>query len=201
MKTTPVALALALTLGGAVSLSAADADNASDEDPWADSQGWPGQESVNREGGRTWWDTEKSDWPQWERGILRVGGMIADFNTDISFSLNGALGISINAEELLGLESKLSTFRADGAWRFGKRKRNTFDFTYAAYNRDATGTAMTEIDPGNGTVIPIGAQLETIFNFDIIRGTYTYAFFQDKRIRLAAGVGVYIFPIEYGLTR
>jgi hypothetical protein len=200
MKAPPIALVLALTIGGTASLTAQDSDESSDADPWADSQGWPGQESINREGGRTWWDTEKSDWPEWERGILRVGGMIADFDTSVSFSLNGAAGISINAEELLGLESQVNTFRADGAWRFGKRKRNTFDFTYAAYDRDATGTAERDIDLGDIGTIEAGARMDTVFNFDIIRGTYTYAFFQDKRIRLAAGLGVYVLPLEYGLT-
>jgi len=200
MKAAPIALAIALALGDTVDLSAQNPGETVDSDPWDYTQGWPGQKSVNREGGRAWWDTEKSDWPEWERGILRVGGMIASFNTSISFSLNGAAGISVSGEDLLGLKSNLTTFRADGAWRFGKKKRNTFDFTYAAYNRSASGTVGTQIDLGNGFIIPVGAQTDTLFNFDIIRGTYTYAFFQDKRIRLAAGVSTYILPIEYGLT-
>ncbi len=207
MRMTRVALAIALTFNVVGRLTAQDTnvpDAASADkkspDPWAENQGWPGQTSINREGGHTWWNTNLSDWPQWERGTLRLGGMVADFDTSLSFSINNAAGISINAEELLGLESNLKTFRADGSWRFGKTKRNTVDFTYAAYNRSATGTAAVDIDLGNGTVIPVGARLDTLFNFDIIRATYTFAFFQDKRLRLAAGLGAYVLPLEYGLT-
>ena len=88
-------------------------------DPWAENQGWPGQQSINREGGHIWWNTNISEWPQWERGILRAGAMIVDFNTTLSFTVNDAIGLGIDAENALGLESILNTWRIEGEWRFG----------------------------------------------------------------------------------
>ncbi len=43
--------------------------------------------------------------------------------------------------------------------------------------------------------------MNTVFNFDIIRTTYSYAFLQDDRMRIAAGLGVYILPLKYSINR
>jgi hypothetical protein len=45
----------------------------------------------------------------------------------------------------------------------------------------------------------VGARVESVFNFDIIRGTYSYAILQDERMRIALGLGIYAVPLEYGL--
>lgn len=61
-----VILIVALIFG---SMTCFGADE-SEEDPWDGSKGWPGSQEVAKKSNRAWWDQEKSDWPQWERGIL-----------------------------------------------------------------------------------------------------------------------------------
>jgi hypothetical protein len=73
------------------------------------------------------------------------------------------------------------------------------DFTYASYHRDGSGTLDEEIDI-NGTTYPVGEQVDSLFDFDIIRGTYSYAVLQDERMRIALGLGLYAVPVEYGLS-
>jgi hypothetical protein len=142
--------------------------------------------------------TETKEYLPWEKGSVKFGGFIAAFNSDIGFGVN-SLGVTLNAEDLLGLDSSLTVFRGEAMYRPGKSRRNQIDFTYASYHRRGSATLEQEITIG-GETFPVGAQLESIFNFDIIRGTYSYAILQDDRMRIALGLGVYALPLEYGLT-
>lgn len=135
----------------------------------------------------------------WEKGSIKFGGFIAAFDSTIGFGVNDAAGVSFNAEELFDLESSLTVFRAEAMYRPGKSLRHQVDFTYASYHRDGSSTLSEEIDI-NGTTYPVGAQVESLFDFDIIRGTYSYAVLQDERMRIALGLGVYAVPLEYGLS-
>jgi len=135
----------------------------------------------------------------WEKGSIKFGGFAAAFDSDLSFGLNDASGITINAEELFDLESSLLVFRAEAMYRPGKSLRHQLDFIYASYHRDGSGTLNEEIEI-NGVTYPVNAQIDTLFDFDIIRGTYSYAVLQDERMRIAIGLGVYAVPVEYRLS-
>ena len=124
------------------------------------------------------------------------GGFVAFFSSDLTFGREGGGNGSINAEDLLGLDSDLTVFRVGAMYRPGKTRRNQLDFSYASYDRDGSATLTEDITIDNVTY-PIGAQIETVFDFDLIRGTYSYAFWQSERMRLAIGLGVYAVPLRY----
>ncbi len=134
----------------------------------------------------------------WERGYVRFGGFAAAFNSSLGFGISGGPSVEIKAEDGLDLDSSLTVLRLDAAYRIGESRRHQVDFTYAAYHREGRTTLSEEIDLGDQT-LPVGADVSTVFNFDIIRSTYTYAFLQDDRMRIAMGLGVYAVPLEYGL--
>ena len=134
----------------------------------------------------------------WEKGSVSFGAYLAAFNSNLGFGTKGA-GVTVNAEQFLGLESTLSVFRANAMYRPGETRRNQLDFTYAAYNRNGNGT-LSEDFTVDGVTYPVGAQIDTTFNFDIIRGTYSYAVLQDDRIRLAFGGGIYVVPLHYSFS-
>jgi len=134
----------------------------------------------------------------WEKGSVKFGGFVAAFSSDLGFGINNAAGVTINAEELFGLDTSLFVFRADAMYRPGQSLRHQFDLSYASYHRDGSATLTEEIDI-NGDTYPIGAHVESVFNFDIIRGTYSYALLQDERMRIALGLGVYAVPLRYGI--
>lgn len=145
---------------------------------------------------------ESADAPKylpWEKGSVKFGGFVAAFNSDLGFGINDAAGVTINAEELLGLDSSLTVWRGEVMYRPGASLRHQVDFIYAAYHRSGNTSLSEEIDI-NGVTYPVGTQIESLFNFDIIRGTYSYAVLQDERMRIALGLGVYAVPLEYGLT-
>lgn len=134
----------------------------------------------------------------WEKGSVSFGGLAAAFDSTLSLGVNG-IGVNVNAEKLLKLDTELTVFRLNALYRPGESRRNQIDFTYAAYHRSGHGVLDQEIDVGSVT-LPVGAQLDTIFNFDIIRGDYSYAFLQDDRMRIAVGLGLYAVPLKYSIN-
>jgi hypothetical protein len=132
----------------------------------------------------------------WEKGAVAFGGFAALFDSDLTFGVSGGGSTSLSSEDLLGLESNLTVFRAGAMYRPGESRRHQLDFSYASFDRDGSATLAEEIQIGNVTY-PIGAQIETVFDFDIIRGTYSFAFWQSDRVRLALGAGIYAVPLQY----
>lgn len=141
---------------------------------------------------------EKKKFLPWEKGSLTFGGFVAAFDSTLAFGVNKAAGVAFNAEELFGLDTSLTVLRAEAMYRPGSSLRHQLDFSYSAYHRDGRATLDQEIEI-NGMTYPVGAKVESVFNFDIIRGDYTYAILQDERMRIALGLGVYAVPLEYGL--
>lgn len=135
----------------------------------------------------------------WEKGSIKFGGFIAAFDSTLGFGVNNAAGVTFNAEELFDLDSSLTVFRVEAMYRPGKSLRHQVDFIYAGYHRDGSTTLSEEIDI-NGSTYPVGARVDSLFDFDIYRGTYSYAVLQDERMRIALGLGVYAVPLEYGLS-
>jgi len=134
----------------------------------------------------------------WEKGSVALGGFVAAFDDSIGFGVNNAAGVTINPEKLLGLDSTLAVFRVAALYRPGESLRNQVDFSYGGYHRSGSGT-LSEGIIINGNEYGAGTQIRSHLNFDLIRGTYSYAVLQDERVRIALGVTVYAVPLSYGL--
>jgi hypothetical protein len=141
---------------------------------------------------------DENEYLPWEKGSIKLGGFVAFFNSSLSFGLNHQPGVDINAEHVFGLDSTLALFRAEALYRPGESRRNQVDFYYARFHRSGEATLSKDLTIDNITY-PVGASVESVFNFDIIQGTYSYAFLQNERMRLAAGLGVYVVPLKYNL--
>src|SRR5262245_23944351 len=139
---------------------------------------------------------EKKKFLPWEKGSLKLGGFVCAFDSTLAFGLNHAAGVTFNAEELFGLDTSLTVFRAEAMYRPGQSLRHQLDLSYARYHRSGSGTLSEEIEI-NDMTFPVGAHVDSVFNFDIIRGTYSYALLQDDRMRIALGLGVYAVPLRY----
>ena len=137
----------------------------------------------------------------WETFGVNLGVFVSA--TDSSFRIGSGIGLSIDAEEALGLDTTSTVFRADALWRFTDNKRHRLDFTWFSLSRDATrqiGQDITfEDKDGNPITIDAGTTVESSFDFDIYELAYNYSFFQDDRIDLAAGIGFFIMPLDFGL--
>jgi hypothetical protein len=142
----------------------------------------------------------------WKKGYLNLGYYLAVM--DSSFRIGGknlGIGLELDVESLLGLNTTDSSFRIDGGYRFGKTQRHKWEISWFRFHRSG-GTfidATIEIPdiPPNGDDHTIGpGQFNTVFNFDIYKLKYEYSFLYDERIDVNLGVGLYIMPLEFGFT-
>jgi hypothetical protein len=137
--------------------------------------------------------------PPWDRAAVSFGGYLAALNSSVSFGVNKLPGVSINAEDLLGLSSSLVVFGGNGFYRPGKSKRNQISFSYSSYNRSATTTLTEPIDVDGVEILP-GTEVKSFLDFSLITLSYSYAIVQDDRVRIGIGLGAYVAPIKYGIT-
>ena len=143
--------------------------------------------------------TKPEESKPWEKGNVQFGGLFPIFNSDLVFGIEGANNQSINAEDILGLDSSLTVFQIGAMYRPGKSRRNQLDFSYAGYHRDGNAVLTRDIEI-EGVTYPVGANVETVFNFDIISATYSYAIVQNEHARVALGLGFYVMPLKYDLN-
>jgi hypothetical protein len=138
----------------------------------------------------------------WETVGLSAGYFISDVDT--SLRLGAGLGVDIDLEDLLGLDSTNSVFRVGGLWRFTDNQRHRLDLSWFSLSRDSTleilGDITFENDEGEEITIGAGTTVDSFFDLDIYQLSYSYSFFQDDRLDLAAGIGLYIMPIDLGLS-
>lgn len=138
----------------------------------------------------------------WEKFGVNLGLFASA--TSSGFRIGSGVGMSVDVEEALDLDSSTLAFRADALWRFTQNRRHRLDFTWFSIHRDGDkviGQDITIEDPdGNPVVIEAGTQVEGRFDLDIYELAYSYSFFQDERVDLAAGLGLYIMPMEFGLS-
>lgn len=141
------------------------------------------------------------DTQPWEKFGVSAGAFITD--TDSSVRVGSGLGVDVDLEKALGMESKNSVFRADADWRFSQNRKHRLDLSWFALHRSANRQIGQDFDitdsNGNTTTIQAGSQVASRFNLDIIETAYSYSFLQDDRVDLAAVFGLYVMPIKFGL--
>jgi len=139
----------------------------------------------------------------WKKFSLHLGAFLSDISSDIR--IGSGIGIDVNAEDLLGMDTQTAVFRADGAWRFTQNHRHRLDLSWFAIRRDGNRQILQDFTferPSDGVevTIPAGTKVESVFNIDIYKLDYSYSFFQDDRFDLALSLGLFIMPIEFGFT-
>ena len=127
---------------------------------------------------------------------------VTELNTGLRFGAKG-LGFDIDAEEILNIDSNPLTFRADAHWRFSDNRRHRLDVRYISFRREGGRSLLRDIEfegPGGNTIeLAAGTYVESNFDIDIYQAAYSYSFFQDDRIDLAAIGGLYIMPINMSI--
>jgi len=138
----------------------------------------------------------------WEKFAVNLGVFASA--TSSGFRIGSGVGVSVDVEEALGLDSSFTAFRTDALWRFTQNRRHRLDFTWFSIDRegsDQIGDDITIEDAnGNPVTIEAGTQVEGHFDLDIYELAYSYSFFQDERVDLAASLGFYVMPMDFGLS-
>ena len=138
----------------------------------------------------------------WEKAAISFGGFISSNNT--AFRLGSGAGVDLDIEEFLGLDTTNSVFRMGGLWRFTENRRHRMDLSWFRLQRSGdTSIGQDIVIPGEGEeediIIETGTKVESYFDIDLYQLAYSYSFLQDDRIDVAARVGLYIMPMQFGI--
>ena len=134
----------------------------------------------------------------WERFSLNLGGGVVFLKSDVRVG-SQATGISVNAEDALGLDTDMLVLRGEGIFRLGESRRHRLDFGFLDLSRDGTRTLGRDITIGD-TVYPIGTTVETEFDLKLFKGAYSYSLVQDERIDFGLGIGLYVAPVKFRIS-
>ncbi len=133
----------------------------------------------------------------WDRLSVSFGGFLASYNSGITLgSKQLGVGVLIDIEQALGLESSQFAMRGSAKYNFGKTLKHSITLGYFGIFRNAKKVLEEELDLG-GEVFPIGTEITSTFDLAIIRTKYDYAFFQDDRVSLGASFGLFIMPVSF----
>ena len=144
---------------------------------------------------------ETSGESPWETFSFNAGLFASRSETDIRFG--SGLGVEVNLEDALGMDSDTNVFRVETYWRFTKNRKHRVDLSWFSLKRTASRTITEDItiEPPDDEeiLIPAGTEVESKYNMDIYQMTYSYSFIQDDRLDFAGSAGLYIMPISIGL--
>lgn len=146
-------------------------------------------------------ETQYSEQP-WEKFGVSAGYFLSTLDT--SLRLGGSLAVDIDLEDLLGLDTSNSVFRFEGLWRFTDNRRHRLNLSWFSLNRESSlrilGDITFENEAGEEITIDAGTTVDSFFDLDIYQLSYNYSFVQDERLDLSAGIGLYVMPINAGLS-
>ena len=138
---------------------------------------------------------KKAETLPWDKASITLGTFVSSTNSNVRLSANG-VGVGIDVEEALGLDTTTTVFRAGGIWRFSDNRRHRADLTWFALRRDGN-TQLAQDITIDGVTYPTGTSISTAFDMDVYKATYSYSFFQDDRMDIGASMGLYIMPIRF----
>ena len=137
----------------------------------------------------------------WEKFSFNGGLFLSRSETEVRFG--SGLGVEVNLEDALGMETDTNVFRLESYWRFTENRKHRADFSWFSLNRTASKEITDDITikPPNEDEITIiaGTDVESKYDMDIFQLNYSYSFIQDDRLDLAGSVGLFIMPISLGL--
>ena len=140
-------------------------------------------------------DEDQTPIKPWKQFHVSLGASFLDVSSNVRIGAKG-VGVGINPEELFNMDSTTAVFRTDGYWRFTKSRKHRLDFTYFSYRREGNTVLGQNLEIGDIN-LPLGTEVTSSLKLDVYKVGYSYSFFQDDRIDLAIGTGLYILPIKY----
>jgi len=134
----------------------------------------------------------------WEKFSVQAGAFFAALDDKVTVGGEGT-GVAIDVEQVLGLNAHSTVFRVGGLYRIGEERRHRVDLQYFYFNRNASKVLGQDILVDNVTVAA-GTNVDSTFNFQILKAAYSYSYFQDDRMDLAASIGLFVMPIKFELV-
>lgn len=134
-----------------------------------------------------------------KRWTFSAAGFFVRFDTAASYDVDGApFSAAVDLEDALGLESDVSEFRLEGAYRFNHRHR--FDFGYVFLGRESKVVLLDQQIEWGGETIEFGAVVQSNFDTGIYQMAYHYTPFQWKRVKAGFSFGISAFDLDLGIA-
>lgn len=144
-------------------------------------------------------DSAISEYGAWSKLSFSLGGFFAGYDSGLALGADAAgVGVVVDIEDALGIQTSNLAFRAQANYRFGKKQRSQLGLGYFSINRNATKVLEQELELGD-YFYAVGTEIKSRYNFSIIRLKYTYAFLQDERVSMGATLGLFIMPLSFRL--
>jgi hypothetical protein len=136
----------------------------------------------------------------WERYSIDLGAFFSDSDTELRFDSDDlGIGATIDPKETFGMDTEDTNYRIDAFWRFGSTRRHQLEVHY--FNVDNAGSRTLDLNTQIGNVIfPNGAAVNSQLQLQFINVNYSYAFFQDDRMRLAGAIGIDTTAFDFNVN-
>ena len=125
-------------------------------------------------------DEKKKPAQPWQKAHLNLGWYWARLDSAIRVgSSELGVGVDVDVEEFLGLDTRGNAFRVDAGWRFSKNKRHRVEFSWFSFRRSGSEIIDEEIEipvEGDDPIVIGPGELKSVFNFDIYKLKYEYSF-------------------------
>ena len=113
---------------------------------------------------------------------------------------NLGIGLDINFEQALGLETTSLTYYGQFVYRFSKNRRSAVAARYFQTARKSSKVLQAEIDI-NDRIFAAGTEISSKFSLSVVNIDYSYSFIMDDRININASFGFFVMPIRFSLSR
>ena len=136
-----------------------------------------------------------------DRFYLRLGTYIVGHNEAImSITSPYILGVNLDIQSDLNMKTSDENARIDGYYRF--KENHALGFSYYALNSSGStqaGRIITLPDPNDpqGEIeIPVGADVESYLDTDILKLNYIWSFYRSDEAGMALNLGLHITRLE-----
>lgn len=137
---------------------------------------------------------------RWERFSVSFGGFLSGLSSDLNIgSKQLGVGVNINLENALGLETNSTVLRSEAEYWFGKTRRHAARFAYYGFYRKAQKQLTDDLQIGDVTFTS-GTTLASSFDLEVFKFDYAYAIYMDERVKLNATLGFFFLPLSFSAS-
>ena len=138
---------------------------------------------------------------QWPRYSLEAGFYATNINSNFRLGAERlGIGLEINFEDALGLNTSSLTVTGNFLYRFSKNRRSAMQVSYFQISRKASKTLEANLEIRD-TVFTAGTTLGTKFTLSVVQLDYCYSILLDDRVNLYASFGFYVVPLSFSFNR
>lgn len=137
---------------------------------------------------------------QKDRFSASIGGFYTGLNSNLIVGVDQlGVGLSLELEDALGLESSVLVLRGNASYTLGKNRNKRISMGYIGLLRKSDITLGRDLEVGD-QVFPLETRIQSKFNLEIYEVSYNWGFFQDDRMRIGLGGGLFVMPVGFSIS-